>query len=272
MRKLIAVMVIVAASLLWCADGVSAGDKTKLLFDRGLPTANYNNTGLVRSNVAWADAEPSIDPKTGYPAEYWLPGDDFIIQQPGEYRIKTIRVWITGDVPDGDGKDEGEHKGHHGAHLTLWGGTYSSGIGPISTTYSVTPVAYANGEGYLGNSGAIRQINQVDFKVHVDLSGGEAFTFFVDGPWTPANIPSLPGWLVNPFLHASDRVTSGVVQPGANDWFLWLHRNDQGTVGVENWNAKTGAGTLCAPSSCAGDSHPSDANVQVFGEMYKKSW
>jgi hypothetical protein len=109
--------------LLASAIGIFAAEKTTMLFDRGLPTANLNwAAGGNMSNVAWADSEMSIDPKTGYPMEYWVPGDDFKIAQPGKYRIKTIRVWIVGDVPDGKG-----HKGGHSnkTHLTLWGGTVS---------------------------------------------------------------------------------------------------------------------------------------------------
>ncbi len=250
---------------------VWADDPTTILFDRGLPTANLNDAaGPLRCNVAWADWEASVDPKTGYPAEYWVPGDDFTISTAGKYKIKTIRVWIVGDVSAGGGQghDDGDNRPHDKAHLTLWGGTVSSGVGPISSSYAVTPVKYSDGSDYQGSSGAFRQINQVDFSVNVELRGGETFTFFVDGPWK-LYVPSDPnGGYVNASLHASNRLLSVSKQEGANDWFLWLHRNGGTTVGIDTWNSETGAGTLCPPDSpCPGLDKPSDGNVQVFGRL-----
>jgi hypothetical protein len=257
MRKLTAATVIMGALVLAGELGVSAINPTVLLVDRGLPTGHLNNdAGSLRSNVAWADWEPSIDPTTGYPAEYWLPGDDFAIPLSGKYNITTIRVWVVGDVPDGK-------KGN--PRVTLWGGTSTSGISRISTTYSVTPVSYTDPgiSLYQGSSGNYFNINQVDFKVNIVVNGLEAFNFFVDAPWTAY---SGGGW-VNAFLHASNRLLSVSPQNGADDWFSYLHRTGAITVGIENWNSQTGAGTECAPDSCPGWDKPSDANVQVFGAV-----
>jgi len=275
MRRLVAVVVSVGALVLGSALAASAGEKHKVLFDRGLPATNLNNPADTnRSNVAWADWEQSVNPRTGQPSEYWLPGDDFTIPQRGRYKVRTIRVWVVGEVPGG----EGEHRGDREEQFTLWGGTYATGITPISARYSVTPINYPNTtEGYQGRSGLYRQINQIDFHVDVDLSGGETFTFFVEGPWTNYD-PSNPttGGVVNAFLHASNRLMSSAPpRLGVfNDWFLFLHRNAEGTVGVETWNSKTGEGTQCPPESpsfpCLGWDKPSDANVQVLGERIKK--
>jgi len=264
MKKIILVSICVL--FLASATGIFAGGTTTMLFNRGLPIINLNNAaGTLRSNVAWADFEQSINPKTGYPMEYWVPGDDFTISQPGKYEIRTIRVWIVGAVPDGkDPKTGGK------THLTLWGGTVSSGIDPISHNYSVTPVSYADGEGYQGNSGSFTQIYQVDFDVDFDLNGGETFSFFVDGPWTLYDPSNSAGGYVNAYLHASNKTESGLLEEGANDWFLWLHTKAGTRVGIDFWSSGTGAGTLCPPDSpCPGWDKASDANVQVFGKTRK---
>jgi hypothetical protein len=270
MRRLVAVAVTAGAVFL-CALGASAGERRTLLVDRGLPAGYLNNVaGADRSNVAWADWEPSLNPATRYPAEYWLPGDDFTIPGPGQYKIRTIRVWIVGnDAPDCDGRNDGEHRRDQRDGLMLWGGTYTSGIGPVSIRCSVTSVTYADGATYQGNSGAMIRISQVDFTVDVDLRGGETFTFFVDGPWALYNPNNTAGGWVNAFLHASNRLKSVAAQAGANDWLLFLHRKNRVTVGVETWNSETGAGTQCGPVPCPGWDKPSDANVQVFGEARK---
>ena len=286
----LAIMALLVSAPMVLADdppsGVSAaGDKTTLLFDRGLPIINLNNdAGAFRSNISWADAEASSTP-----TEYWLPGDDFTISKPGKHGIRTIRVWIVGDVPDGigdeqgdeqrgkdaEGQDQGEHRGHGRTHLTLWGGIFGSAIAPISKTYSVTPVTYVNGEIYQGWSGAWSQINQVDFAVDFELKGGQTFQFFVDGPWQLLDptkpFDSATNPYANPFLHASNSGLSGSRQDGSDDFFLWLHRNNGNNVAVDTWNSGTGAGTLCAPTSllCPGWDKPSDGNVQVFGRVQK---
>ncbi len=248
MKKL--TLVSAGALFLASAFGVFAGDKNTILVDRGLPTANLNNgAGPDRSNVAWADNESSSTP-----TEYWLPGDSFQIPKPGIYGITSIRVWIVGGSTDG---------------LTLWGGVDGSTIVPISTTYTVTSVSYANGQTYQGGGGSPYPIYQVDFTVNLNLMGGQTFDFFVDGPWA-----SYEGGLyyVNSFLHASNKDLSGSLQQGSDDWFLWLDRSGSGNV-VETWNSETGDGTawmawgLPGPASAAGWDKPSDANVQVFGHQ-----
>jgi hypothetical protein len=235
--------------------GSFADPPTTMLLDRGLPTINLNNAaGANRSNVAWADWEASVNP-----TEYWVPGDDFTISQPGTYKIRTIRVWIVGPVDNP----------HKKTHLTLWGGTVSSGISSLSTDYSVTPVFYADGTSYQGSSGGFTPINQVDFNVNLNLRGGETLSFFVDGPWAAYAGP--PAGYVNQFLHASNRKLSGYIPPqgaDADDWFLYLHNLGGIMASIDTWNSQTGAGTECAPDSpCPGWDKPSDANVQVFGSL-----
>lgn len=241
--------------LLLCATIALAADPpTTVLFDRSLPTSNLNNAaGSNRSNVAWADYELTINPSTGYPSEYWVPGDDFTLAQPGKYDITTITVWIVGNVPAKKSPD----------HLTLWGGTVSTGVTQISHNYTVTSVTYIDGTTYQGSTG-FSPINQVDFQVDSIVKGGEAFDFFVDQPYVPSG-----GGYINAFLHASNRnLSSSPPAPAGvyNDWFLWLHHKNGVTSSIDFWNSQTGAGTYCPPDNpCPGWDKPSDANVRVLG-------
>jgi hypothetical protein len=223
-RRFLATLVTIVALVV--ASAAYAGPVGPLLFDRGLPTGNLNNAaGTNRSNVAWADWEA-----TSSPTQYWLPGDDFTLAGSGAYTIGTIRVWST----DMTG-------------LTLYGGLAGDTIAQISDTFTVTPVTYANLEGYQGNSGAFRQIYQIDFSVNIDLNGGQTYQFFLGGPWVA--YPSPAGY-VNSFLHASNAALSVSTQQGADNLFLWMENN--GTVSTQNTNG-------------AGWDKSSDANVQVFG-------
>jgi hypothetical protein len=215
------------SALLTCASFAKAD---VLAFDRGLPTANLNNeAGADRSNIEWADVETP-------PETPWLPGDDFTLAGNGSYVVTTIRVWSTDS-----------------AGLSLWGGAAKSPITEISHTYTATPVAYDNGEGYQTSAGDFLQLYQIDFSVNVPLRGGVTYQYFLDGPPTASDSD-----FRGPRLHASNAPLSGSPQMGADDTFLFL--GDDGTV--YTWNTQTGEGTYCP--GCIGWDKTSDGNVQVF--------
>jgi hypothetical protein len=203
-----------------------------LVFDRGLPTANLNNAAAAnRSNVAWSDIET-------LPETPWLPGDDFTLGGAGPYTVTTIRVWSTSTTG-----------------LSLRGGVAGSPITVQSTTYTSTPVTYANSQTYERSAGGFLPLFQIDFSVNIPLNGGVTYQYFLDGPATPV---APAGDNQGVLLHASNAPLSGSTQQGANGILLFL-AND-GTV--RTWNALTGAGTYCP--GCVGADKVSDGNVQVF--------
>lgn len=204
-----------------------------LVFDRGLPTTNLNNAaGANQSNVQWADVEtPPVTP--------WLPGDDFTLPGSGAYVVTTIRVWSTNNTG-----------------LSLRGGVAGGAIGVISTSYTATPVTYANTQSYQTSGGGFLTLYQLDFSVNIPLNGGVTYQFFLDGP-AIASGNDFQG----AYLHASNAALSGSPQAGANDTFLFL--GNDGTV--YTWNSATGAGTYCP--GCVGWNKASDGNVQVFATV-----
>jgi hypothetical protein len=204
-----------------------------LVFDRGLPTANLNNAAAAnRSNVVWSDIET-------LPETPWLPGDDFTLPGTGGYTVTTIRVWSTNNIG-----------------LSLRGGVAGGPISVLSTTFTATPVTYANSQGYERSVGGFLQLYQVDFTVNIAVNGGVTYQYFLDGP---AVAQSTPGDFAGATLHASNAAVSGSTQQGAEGTFLFL-AND-GTV--RTWNAMTGGGTYCP--GCVGFNKVTDGNVQVFG-------
>jgi len=204
-----------------------------LLLDRGLPTGNLNNTaGSNRSNVAWADWESTDDP-----AVYWLPGDEFEIAGSGSYQIDTIRVWST----DQSG-------------LSLWFGPQGGTISHLADVPSVTAVTYENTASYQGNSGAFRQLYQVDFNVNLTVSAGTFYQFFLDGPWQLYDPEDANSGYVNAFLHSSNAVLSGSPQEGSDNIFLWLKFQGGLPTVVTTWD-----------SNGDGWDKSSDGNVQIYG-------
>ena len=204
-----------------------------LVFDRGLPTANLNAAaGANQSNVEWADIETP-------PETPWLPGDDFTLPGSGPYTITKIRVWST------------ENTG-----LSLRGGVAGGTIGVISSTYTATPVTYANSQTYQTSAGPFLPLYQLDFTVNIPLNGGITYQYFLNGPSTPSGTD-----FQGVHLHASNAALSGSTQAGADDTLLFL--GNDGTV--YTWNSATGAGTYCP--GCVGWNKTSDGNVQVFASV-----
>lgn len=210
-----------------------------VVFDRGLPTTNVNNAaGANRSNVAWADLE-----NTPTPSEYWLPGDDFTLA--GSYAVTKIRVWSITDSA--------------GLSLHLIQGNATTTL----SSYTATPVKYANTESYQGGSGTFHDLYQLDFDVNLTLTG--AYDFFLDTtqPWVAYDST----YYRSPYLHASNKDLSGSTQQGANDEFKWYHVNSSSGV-VETWFSGTGAGTS---GFGVGWDKNSDGNVQVFAAIPEAS-
>lgn len=203
-----------------------------LVFDRGLPTANLNNAAAAnRSNFAWADIE-------AVPVTPFLPGDDFTLPGAGPNTITRIRVWSTNNVG-----------------LSLRGGVAGGPITLLSTTFTATPVTYANGQTYERAVGGFLPLFQIDFTVNISLNGGVPYQYFLDGPPAPT---AVVGEFVGAFLISSNAPLSGSPQQGADGILLFL---DNGGA-VLTWDAATGAGTYCP--GCIGADKVSDGNIQVF--------
>ncbi len=80
MRKLVIVPLLAVIGLLAASAATSAAPVSSLLVDRGLPTANLNDTaGSNRSNVAWSFGTTDVT------------GDSFSVGSAGETYV------ITGD-------------------------------------------------------------------------------------------------------------------------------------------------------------------------------
>ena len=142
------------------------------------------------------------------------------------------------------------------AGLSLLGGVAGGSIGLLSTTFTATPVTYANSQSYQTGSGAFLTLYQIDFTVNIPLNGGVSYQFFLGGPAVSAGGNDFRGAR----LHASNAALSGSTQAGSNGIFLFLANN--GTA--QTWDSQTGAGTYCAPTLCSGWNKVSDGNVQVF--------
>jgi hypothetical protein len=196
-----------------------------LLVDRGLPTANLNNTaGVDRSNVAWTEG--------GYtPTDYWLVGDTFQNTSSQAWKIDSIRLWTMNPF----------------STVALWGGIGNSSISVVSSGVAISGANYADGSTYQGYSGPYRVMNQIDFAVNITLAPGQTYDFFLDG--TGADY-------VVPFAHASNAALSGSQHDGSNDSMLEANVINgviiPGSVGT--W---TSLGN--------GWDKASDVNVQVFG-------
>lgn len=104
------------------------------IFRRDLPTANVNNAaGSNRSNVTWADSDPT---------QYYF-GDDFKLgpSDDGYWTINKMVMWATaGDVTDPDFELEDYFN-----DITLYGG-----IAPVDPWFS--PFDYTNNQGYAAMS------------------------------------------------------------------------------------------------------------------------
>lgn len=275
LKKVQYFLIAIAATLSSTAHAHAA-----LLFDRGLPITNINNTAPTnpapdadRSNISWGFAD-RIGSGTSYSV-----GDDFSVGAQGSaYVIDTLRVWVVIGVSGTNTTIPNTFW----ETFTLWGGRSSSGASGLQSITSgqtdgsngniqITQVNYANGENYWAETPRLyRKIWQVDFTgLNWLVNGGERYQFFVDG----TGFTSSDTWNVFPVLHASNASLSGSPQAGADN-FYWLARIRNGTPDfVGSWNsdqnsAQNGNGGTFTQNGLLGFggwNKSSDINVQVFG-------
>jgi hypothetical protein len=170
-----------------------------VLLDRGLPTANLNDTaGSERSNVRWWSGVYDSA------ADYRIVGDSFTNTSTGTWHITTLRMWVVDEFDT----------------VQLFGGKAGSGSHAIVSTAftrAAAPALYADGQTYTDAFPAATAPNpwtiyEVDFAVDITLAAGETFEYFFDGE------SSL--YAGAPMLHASNAARSGSAQEGANDLML----------------------------------------------------
>lgn len=220
-------MTFLAASAVACFTFAAAASASVLLFDRGLPTTNLNNSaGANRSNVAWLFG--------GTSADYWMVGDTFTNTGSQTWAIDTIRLWSVGAT----------------GTAALWGGIDGSTIGLVSGSGAISGATYADGSSYQGYTGAYSALHQIDFAVSILLAPGQTYNFFLDGTGN--------GNYVVPFVHASNAPLSGSPQDGADGLMLYANvvggAFDPSSVGT--WNSSDPGW---------GWDKPSDVNVRAFG-------
>lgn len=269
-------LLLIGLSLLTSSGGRA---QAALLFDRGLPTQNINNTApnhsasdLERSNVSWGFAD-SLTSGNSYPV-----GDDFLLGTTGQtYLVDTLRIWSVIGVAD----TPATISDHFWQSFTLWGGQVEAGAGGLRTLHTgptngsdpqirISQVTYLTGENYWAEPVQLyRKIWQIDFGgLSWVVEGGKRYQFFVDG----SGFTSLGLWNVFPTLHASNAGLSGSSQAGA-DGFYRLLRINQGTPDyVGTWNSHNDGlpGTYRAGGLAGrgGWNKPSDVNVQIYGDLF----
>ncbi len=159
-----------------------------LVVDRGLPTANLNNTaGPSRSNVRWANDD------------HGFLGDDFVIGNPGErWVIDGIRTWAVA----GKMSNSQQRIGDFFQDIRLYFGNSNNGLTPVTTALlaaesnessnsaiTITE-ATANGTPAYEEFGTDLRIWQVDFqKLNLAVAGGTKYSF---GVWAMGR--QIPGW------------------------------------------------------------------------------
>jgi hypothetical protein len=259
----------------------ASGAQATLLFDRGLPLENINNTApknpaadLNRSNISWGFAD-QLSSGYSYPS-----GDDFALGTTGQtYLVNTLRVWAVIGVADA----AATIPDNFWQSFTLWGGKVKAGVAGLSTLHtgptngsdpqiSISQVTYSNGENYWAEPVQLyRKIWQIDFSgLNWTVEGGQLHQFFVDG----SGFSSLGIWNVFPILHASNAALSGSPQAGADDFYrlLRIHQGKPDYVGTWNSDSYGVPGTYRASGSpgIGGWNKPSDINVQIYGHLFSR--
>lgn len=253
MKKIKLVIVcLLAAFVLVMATGVNIS-RAELLFDRGLPVYNSDPPNL---NLAAQENRCNVAPfwsSTTYPTtSYQIGGDDFIIGSTGQqYHIETVRIWVSfGQTPPAMDTSYA---------MELWGGP-EGGLGLASSTYTATNVFYPNtaNESYQRvSTGTWTNIWQIDFTVDANLEGGQKYYFFVNGLfWSNSD-----NIYKSSAIHSSNASLSNSTQQGADDIFLWLTMQWDGSQWVP------GAITEQHSINIYGTSKGIDANIQILGSQ-----
>lgn len=230
-KKMRFVSTVVCVMVMLAIVGINSAFASALLFDRGLPTANLNDSaGDNRSNVAWAHEDPS-----------WAFGDDFSINGIGPYRVDTLRAWIVGEAV-------GEPSAYADTKFTLWGGA-SDLTTSLSTSGVLQQVTYADGSNYQ-YGGYDFNIYKLEFTgLNWLVDGGNYYNFGVSGKDSADAFQQV-------FMHSSNAALGGSRADGADG--LLLSYSADGTYGgypdpYYVWNEyDTGW-------------KPSDVNVQIEG-------
>jgi VPDSG-CTERM motif len=209
-----------------------------IIVDRGLPTANLNNSaGANRANIAWAAGLYT-------PNAYAVVGDSFQNTSANMWSIDTIRLWSTSPLNA----------------VALWAGIAGSGVyGSTAGTISAATYAVNDGNGHNtfqgASSGSYYNLWQLDFAVNATLAPGQTYDFFLDGTGN-TDLGSDGKPLVIPYVHASNAALSGSTQQGA-DGLMLSATVQNGILGsINSWS-----------SQGASWDKASDVNVQVFGAV-----
>ena len=262
--------------ILSCATSAHAA----LLFDRGLPTQNLNNTApnhpaldANRSNISWAFAD-RIGSGYAYPV-----GDDFVLgTSDQQYLVDTLRVWLVIGVVNTNATIPNSFW----QTLTLWGGNVQEGVSGLQNLHtgstngfnaqiSITEVTYNNGDSYWAEPVSLyRKIWQLDFRnLQWRVKGGDRYQFFVNG----TGFTSLGIWNVFPTLHASNASLSGSPQAGADNFYRLLRLQNNQPDYLGTWNSSglgsPGSYTENELPGFGGWDKPTDINLQIFGSLWR---
>jgi len=207
-RRLIGTAALFAASAFAQEDG-------KLVVDRGLPRANWNNSAgmTARSNVRW----------TLYSQGFV--GDDFVIGQPGEtWVVNTLRVWAVPGAFGSDPANLGDvyqdlrlYVGGPGEDLTpVASGRLSRGSNAVEGADVV--VTEAADAPLYENFGQDFKIYQIEFRnLNLRVEGGQVYRF---GAWGMGRNVGEKGEIYPWFTHGSNAAQGDAPADGADGKLL----------------------------------------------------
>ena len=226
----------------------------QLVFDRGLPQANLNNSsGSARSNVRW-----------GWYHQGFL-GDDFTIGRPGEHWvIDSIRTWA---VPGVEGavfphlgdyyQDVRLHFGQ-GDVTPVSSAQLKAGSDETSSPNIQVTDASQNGAQTYDDFGTPLHIFQIDFtNLNLAVDGGVKYRFGVWGNGRPDPGATDEGKVFSWYNHASNAGLSGSRQDGADGRMLLFDAAGR-SEGEHNAEGN-------------GWDKTADINVQVFAHRVESS-
>ena len=253
MRKLLLVPLLAVIGLLAASAVSSAAPVSTMLVDRGLPTANLDDTaGANRSNVAWSFGTTDVT------------GDSFTVGSAGEtYVITAIRTWSITHVDTNIGDvytNDTLYLGTGGISAVETGNLSTGSNVDSNSNITHTPVTYSNSENYgPQNDPNTRQLWQNDFtNLNYEVQGGTTYYFAVDG-----EVRSPCSSSCNWYNHASNAALSGSTQQGSDNFYDDWVKTDltDPPFACDSGNA----------TDCGGWDKSSDINVQVFGYQVSPS-
>ncbi len=236
----------------------AAAHAAPVVFDRGLPTANLNDSfGASRSNVAWGSNQAT-------PPKYT--GDDFTLAA-GTWNISTVRVWAVIGLTSNNSasliadrySSISLYGGGAGNSLTNLMSGNTTGNTTDNANITIKKVQYAGGENY-ESFGNLLNIFEIDFNnLNWTVTGGELQNFSVAGLDNTAETTFRPF-----FMHASnaaagvapadgaDNLFKEFVQNGANlDFVSTVNSNGNGWDKSSDINVQIEANAVPEPASMA---------------------